>query len=571
MKLPARQRFWHSALHSRFEFKLREGNLRASVDCERYCRAAMPDLRRKTMAERAVNFTEEDKEILVKIVKLSQARQIKGSKGDWQEFLNSHDSKFGSLLCDPGKKSWDVLAAFVKTFTAKEDLKLVTRIMRWKKRKLRRSHMEESLDMSPEQALVHLTYKHPKSERLYSFPSYHEEWLVTKLRKLPNSSTSERLISIDCEMVRCEDGSEEVVKVCAVDQNLETLMDLLVKPSKPVINYLTEITGVTAEDLEDVTCSLKDVQKKLKKLLTPSTIVIGHSVHHDLRALKVDHARVIDTAFIFQYQKKPSCYTPSLSNLCKVVLGYELREEGKPHICLDDAIAAMKLTLAKLDRGLNDPLDMGDLEVNEADFSKLYIHKIPIGTSEDKLQNLFPKKYSVEIQAFSPVKNRYCTTFAVFKTVEDADEAFENLKGELEMDSYGRPQKCIAFRTVGSKKASNTDIVVRKMHLSKYEASDSQLDDCKSDSVLLTRKRPSEGIDNICNTDTEETLQNSKKIKHERSTNQESLCENNLTKEGNKCVHLKEQERLVKVLEQRDAEIRDLQRIIAALIRKNGL
>ena len=37
-------------------------------------------------------------------------------------------------------------------------------------------------------------------------------------------------------------------------------MDFLVKPSKPVANYLIEITGVTAEDLEGVTCSLKAVQ-----------------------------------------------------------------------------------------------------------------------------------------------------------------------------------------------------------------------------------------------------------------------------------------------------------------------
>lgn len=524
------------------------------------------------MAECTVNFTEEDKEILVKIVKFAQALQIKGSKGDWQEFLNIHDSKFGSSYCDPGKKSWDVLAAFVKTFTTKEDLKVVTRIMRWNKRKLWRSHMKESLDVSPEQELVCLTYKHPRSERQYSFPSYHEEWLVTKLGKLPNSSSPDRLIAIDCEMVRCEDGSEEVVKVCAVDQNLETLIDLLVKPSKPVANYLTEITGVTAEDLEGVTCNLKAVQKKLKKLLKPNTIVVGHSLHHDLRALKVDHARVIDTAFIFQYQNKPSCYTPSLSKLCEVVLGYDLREEGKPHICLDDAIAAMRLTLSKLDRGLNDPLDMGDLEVNEADFSKLYIHRIPVGTSKDEVQNLFPKKYSAEIQAFSRVKNKHCTTYAVFKTMEDADEAFEILKGELDKDSYGRPQKCVPFRTGGSKKGPNMGIIVRKMQVLKYEAPDSQLDDCKSDSILLTRKRPSESIDNMCTADTEEeTLQNNKKIKHDKSTNQEILCENNLVKECNNCVHLKEQERLMKILEQRDAEISDLQRIIAALIRKNGL
>ena len=37
-------------------------------------------------------------------------------------------------------------------------------------------------------------------------------------------------------------------------------MDFLVKPSKLVANYLTEITGVTIEDLEGVTCILKFVQ-----------------------------------------------------------------------------------------------------------------------------------------------------------------------------------------------------------------------------------------------------------------------------------------------------------------------
>ena len=82
----------------------------------------------------------------------------------------------------------------------------------------------------------------------------------------------------------------------------------------------------------------------------------------------------------------------------------------------------------------------------------------------------------------------------------------------------------------------------------------------------------SESIEYICSADTEEeTLQNSKKIKHDRSTNQEILCENNFVKECNNCVHLKEQERLIKVLEERDDEISNLQRIIAALIRKNGL
>ena len=29
------------------------------------------------------------------------------------------------------------------------------------------------------------------------------------------------MVAVDCEMVRCEDGSEALVKVCVVDHNLE--------------------------------------------------------------------------------------------------------------------------------------------------------------------------------------------------------------------------------------------------------------------------------------------------------------------------------------------------------------
>lgn len=41
------------------------------------------------------------------------------------------------------------------------------------------------------------------------------------LGKISKAMRSNTLISVDCEMVLCEDGTDEVVKVCAMDQNLE--------------------------------------------------------------------------------------------------------------------------------------------------------------------------------------------------------------------------------------------------------------------------------------------------------------------------------------------------------------
>ncbi|CAN7016213.1 unnamed protein product [Brassica rapa subsp. trilocularis] len=81
------------------------------------------------------------------------------------------------------------------------------------------------------------------------------------------------------------------------------------------------------------------------------TIMVGHLLNSDLKALKMDHARVIDTSLVFNYdlsggggiEKLPR---PSLDHLCKSVLGYEMKKS--PGRCVDEAVATMKLVLAIL-------------------------------------------------------------------------------------------------------------------------------------------------------------------------------------------------------------------------------
>jgi RNA exonuclease 1 len=76
----------------------------------------------------------------------------------------------------------------------------------------------------------------------------------------------------------------------------------LVKPDSPVLDYRTELTGLKAADLEDVQTDRQTVAARIKALLTPGTVLVGHSLHYDLGALLLDHQPVIDTAMIFSYQ-----------------------------------------------------------------------------------------------------------------------------------------------------------------------------------------------------------------------------------------------------------------------------
>ncbi|KAL6498236.1 hypothetical protein OROGR_028633 [Orobanche gracilis] len=479
------------------------------------------------------------KEVLVEMVKLAQKKEMAGSKGQWKEFLKSYDKKFGTSLSDPSRRPVDLLAAFLKTFEQADDLKFFKKILQCHSN---RAEVEQYKKISPdnetaEQGLVRLTFEHPQYPIDYSFPSHEEEWVVTKGRKKFKASRPTKLIAIDCEMVLCEDGTEALVKVCAVDRDLQVKLDEVVNPNKAIDDYRTEITGISAEHLAGVTHSLDDVQISMKKLLSRDTILVGHSVNNDLQALKINHTRVIDTSYIFKHASGPTNKKPSLSLLCKAMLGYELRKEGHPHNCLDDARAAMKLVLARLE-GRTDGVITD--EAKEMDVAKLLVHRIPFHILSEDLKSVFPEDCTIEVKVGKKVRNTY-SAFAIFKSQQEALKAFEHLEGDLEKDSCGRSQKVVRMKIDSGKTC--TFSVCKTF----YEDHDDQ----------STNKRLAEDGPH----DTSKKLRTEHQISGQLKDDDSNQCES----------HLKEIERLKRELNERDEEISNLNKIIAALARKQGL
>ncbi|XP_068667020.1 small RNA degrading nuclease 1-like [Aristolochia californica] len=472
----------------------------------------------------------EDRDVLVDIVKLAQKQGMEGAKGGWKGFLEAYDKKFGACLSDPQKRSTDVLVAFLKTFTKEEDLKFFDKVItRHKNNKAIQQFTRNDPNMeSPVQRLVRLTTEHPLYRIEYSFPSHNKEWVITRLGEIPKALKTNAMVAVDCEMVLCQDGTDAVVRVCAVDHNMQVKLDRLVNPGKAVLDYKTNITGVSKEDLEGVTCSLKDVQKELKRLLRHGTILVGHSLNNDLCALKLDHARVIDTSLIFKYLDFPTNRRPSLNNLCKSVLGCEVRKEGAPHNCLEDARAAMKLVLAKLAHGFDDPLAIS-IKESENELSKLLLHGISVSVPVQELLKIFPDYLTVEMLPVLRVRGKKYSTFAVLKDSKEADEAYKKINGKEEKDSYGKPQKLVTIE-LGE---GTTNFYVRKM-----------VTEGQPEQSTSSRKRSVEEV------------ADSKRLKPCNSV---------------QCDHGKEVEQLKKELRQKDEEIFNLQKILSALTRKHGL
>ncbi|EOA15059.1 hypothetical protein CARUB_v10028420mg [Capsella rubella] len=412
-----------------------------------------------------------EKKVLVELVKLVQKRGLEGENGGWKDFLNVYDKKFGSSLSDPARRSNDVLVAFLMSFKKKEDMQLIARVMQCgANRDLIEKFKEESPDKeTPEQRLVRLTIAHFQYPTTYSFPSFAEDWFVTENgKKKSKVMKSTRMLAIDCEMVTCEDGSEAVVRVGAVDRDLKVVLDKFVKPDKPVINYKTDITGVTADDLERATLSVTDIQKKLRRFLSVGTILVGHGLHNDLQVLRIDHARVIDTSFVFEYADAPKHHRPSLNNLCKSVLGEELRMAGAAHNCVHDAAAAMKLVLAVVEKGVDTTIqqtkEMLEAEKTrnearqEAGKTQLLFHKIPHNVSSQELQGVLTGNFTLNVKPPKKVGGYY-TAVVDFSSPEEANQAFENVEADIVKDKVGLPQKLVAVKLSSGSEAS---IFVRK-------------------------------------------------------------------------------------------------------------
>lgn len=172
----------------------------------------------------------------------------------------------------------------------------------------------------------------------------------------PQKKVKAKVYALDCEMCLTEDG-KELTHVCVIDYFTGTVIyDQLVKPPKPIVDYLTQWSGITKEALEGVTTTLPTVQAAILELLSPpapapTPILLGHSLESDLRALKLCHPSCIDTALTYHHPRgRP--LKPGLAWLTKKWCGRVIQARGAGgHDPEEDARACVELLRKKLENG----------------------------------------------------------------------------------------------------------------------------------------------------------------------------------------------------------------------------
>ena len=154
------------------------------------------------------------------------------------------------------------------------------------------------------------------------------------------------VLAIDCEMVYTT-GGMELGRVSVVDDNQTTLMDTFVKPQHQVLDVVTEYSGITEERVRNASRSLMDVQEDLLRMIHSKTILIGHSLENDLKALRMIHSHVVDTSIVFPHAIQG--YKHALKQLVGKHLWRTIQTDPtNGHSSVEDACATMDLMLHKL-------------------------------------------------------------------------------------------------------------------------------------------------------------------------------------------------------------------------------
>lgn len=315
--------------------------------------------------------------------------------------------------------------------------------------------------------VVKTTQAHPEFDSIFSLQKYKdrdlpgEAWVQTKpfgdwCKDFP------QVIAIDCEMCETADpvsGEKNHNALCRVsivnaENPGEVLLDTLVKPAWPVTNYRTWVNGIKKEDLEGVQFTLRHAQAFMLALCSDETVILGHAIHNDLAAMRVEHSCGGDSALLFK-AKDSETATVSLKDLAMMCIGKEM---PSTHDSVNDARVAM-LCLdywrerdGKVEKVVRTPSNKnrgGGYAGVHKTHHQLFVHRIPKVCKTVHLTKMFLEHTAVAPEEVAEIDfgtGNAGKTYASFKTPKHANLAFDSLAGDGEKDKSGRLQKKVYLR-----------------------------------------------------------------------------------------------------------------------------
>lgn len=183
--------------------------------------------------------------------------------------------------------------------------------------------------------------------------------MVTYYKTTPHS-----ILAIDCEMVITELGIE-LARISIVNEDKNVVYDQIIEPTSKVRDYLTNVSGIS-ESMYKTKCTcttcLSFSKNKipehnseikiehsgsisyevflydLSSIVGVNTILVGHSISHDLFSMNIFHKKLIDTSLLYNSKNH---HRYKLKALCLAYLNREIQQSA--HSSIVDAQACIDL------------------------------------------------------------------------------------------------------------------------------------------------------------------------------------------------------------------------------------
>ncbi|KAL3799187.1 hypothetical protein ACHAW5_005464 [Stephanodiscus triporus] len=307
-------------------------------------------------------------------------------------------------------------------------------------------------------------------------------WMSTRPYDHRRCSSNPAAIAIDCEMCETKDpitgrvDTKSLCRLSVVDADGPdgpVLLDTLVRPRWPVTDHRTWINGISADSLEGVEFTLEHARAFMDALCSDETVIVGHAVHNDLQALKLDHGCVVDTAMLYVHAdvEEGESGTPSLRNLAHGVLG---RDMPDVHDSVNDARVALACALHYVERGGKvDPVErvyrrsdgrgggresVGSAQQQQQHTAVLLVHRLPVNTLPEHISEMFLAYASIRPKVVPDIAfaGPHGKCHVEFASSQHAELAYATLVGEERADKTGKMQKRVGLKGGGY-------VCVRKM------------------------------------------------------------------------------------------------------------
>lgn len=158
-----------------------------------------------------------------------------------------------------------------------------------------------------------------------------------------------KTFALDCEMCRSSNGVV-LARVSLTDFDNTVIIDELIKPTEPIVDYLTQYSGITEEKIAKAETTVEEIQDKILSIVSSNDTLVGHSLESDLNILKIKHPKIVDTSICFDHPRGPPSKA-SLKMLMSSHLDTSIQKSFLGHDSVEDCISCMELVKLKISKG----------------------------------------------------------------------------------------------------------------------------------------------------------------------------------------------------------------------------